>query len=128
MAFSLEGWENERMKISQEEVDEFANLYLNAIANYKDDDIIDMDETWWNYVSIRYQVLAQRGHGEVNAQLPDEYRKNLSVIVTISSSGKKYPPIFIAQGITNACHEQFGAMKSNLCKYEILHSKKGNTS
>lgn len=117
-----------RTEINQEEVSEFARLYLEVITKYHSDDILNMDETSWNYVFMRNQVLSIKGQEDVNAQLPDDYRKSFTVIATISRSGKKYPPVFIAQGTTNACHQQFSDIKTNSRKYEILHSKGGNTS
>ena len=117
-----------RSEINQEEVNEFAKLYLNALMKYNSDDILNMDKTSWNYVFMRNQVLSIKGQEEVNAQLPDDYRRCFTVIATISRSGGKYPPVFIAQGKTNECHKQFGDMTSNPNKYEILHSNGGNTS
>ena len=80
------------------------------------------------FVYVRGQTLAERGTDEVDAQLPDDFRKSFTAIATITAAGGKLPPIFLAQGKTNACHKQFEGMLSADTDYEIFHSSCGNTT
>ena len=72
-------------------------------------------------------MLAITGKEEVDAQLPDDYRKSFSVLATIGADGKKYPPVFIAKGKTNASEKQFDGMTSEPERYVLSHSEGGNT-
>ena len=86
-----------------------------------------MDETPFNYVFLRGRVLAEKGKEEVDAQLPEDYRKSFTVIATIRSDGHKFPPVFLAQGKTMRATNQFSDMNSNENEYELFYSEGGNT-
>ncbi|KAH0805810.1 Mobile element protein [Histomonas meleagridis] len=112
-----------RSDLNEDEVAHFAKQYMKALLNTPPEYILNMDETPWNYVFRRGFVLAERGKEEVDAKLPDDYRKTFTVIATISRSGNKYPPLFLAKGTTNQCHKQFSQMVSSASKYELWHAK-----
>ncbi len=105
----------------ERELDEIFRIYPRRC-------ILNMDESAWNFVYTCGQVLAITGKEEVDARLPDDYRKSFTVIATISASGDRYPPLFLAQGTTNACHKQFEGMLSEDEDYLLHHSKGGNTN
>ena len=116
-----------RSDIDEKEVDLFVNEYAEAFASYPWYLILNADETPWNFVYYRGEVLAITGKEEVDAQLPDDYRKSFSVLATIGADGKKYPPLFIAKGKTSASERQFDNMKSEPERYSVYHSEGGNT-
>ena len=90
-----------RSIINDKEVEEYTTCLFQAFQKFGPDLIGNMDETPWNFVFKRGQILSIRGKEEVDGQLPDDYRKSFTVISTISASGMKYPPIFLAQGTSN---------------------------
>ena len=116
-----------RSIIDQNEVDEYTTEICNAFVNYGPRYIGNMDETPWNFVYKRGEILAITGKEEVDSVLPDDYRKSFTVIATISAAGEKYPPVFLAQGKTSLCHRQFDGMVSDPKDYEVYHSSGGNT-
>ena len=116
-----------RSEIDPKEVDEFVQKMTTVFQNYQKNRIANMDETPWNFVYNRGQVLADTGIEEVKAVLPDDYRKSFTVIATITADGNKLPPIFLAQGTTNKCHKQFSGIDANDSEYDIFHSQGGNT-
>ena len=116
-----------RSIVDQDEVDEYTTKICDAFTNFGTRYIGNMDETPWNFVYKRGQILAITGKEEVDGVLPDDYRKSFTVIATITASGDKLPPIFLAQGKTSLCHRQFEGMISDPKEYEIYHSSGGNT-
>lgn len=116
-----------RSEINEKEVSRYTNEILKAIKEYDKGLIFNMDETPWNFVYRRGKVLAYRSIEEVNAELPEDIKKQFTVISTISSNGEKNSPIFLANGTTNRCHQQFGDMKSNEEEYIVYHSASGKT-
>ena len=116
-----------RSTIDSKEVDEYTTQLCDAFKKFGPRYIGNMDETPWNFVYKRGQILAITGKEEVDGVLPDDYRKSFSVIATISASGEKYPPLFLALGKTSICHRQFDGMKSEPEDYDIYHSSGGNT-
>ena len=117
-----------RSILNQQEVEKFAKQYFKAMSKYPPDLILNMDETPWNFVFMKGQVLAERGKEEVSAQLPEDYRKSFTVIATITNAGTKHPPIFFAQGKTSKSHQQFDEMKTEPHEYELWHSDGGHTN
>ena len=117
-----------RSELDPQEIQKFAKKYFKALNKYPPELILNMDETPWNFVFMRGQVLAERGKEEVDAQLPDDYRKSFTVIATITNAGTKHPPVFLAKGKTASCHQQFADMKTESCQYELWHSIGGNTN
>ena len=116
-----------RSDINQEEVDEYITSYKEIFTEYHWSRIGNMDETPFNFVFLRGCVLAEKGTENVSAQLPDDYRKSFTVISTVSADGHKFPPIFLAQGKTTKCTNQFSEMKSDPATYELFFSPGGNT-
>lgn len=116
-----------RSEIDEEEAQQFANDFLEVFSNMPWNLILNMDETPWNFVYTRGEVLAQKGTEEVNAKLPEDYRKCFTTIATISADGNRFPPIFLAKGSTNKCHQQFEGMTSDDNDYLLYHSAGGNT-
>ena len=90
-------------------VNEFFTI-ADVFASYPCDSILNMDEKTWIFVFLRGEVLAEKGSEEVKAQLPDDYRKQFTVVATICANGNKYPPLFLAHGRTERCHQQFDGM------------------
>lgn len=86
-----------------------------------------MDETPWNFVYLRGKVLAYHTMEEVNAALHEDFKKQFTVVSTISSDDEKYPPIFLANGTTNRCEQHFSEMKSEENDYFLFHSTSGKT-
>lgn len=117
-----------RSEINKKEVKNYSKEIYDALLNYKKELIFNMDETAWNFVYKRGEVLAEVGNEEVDAQLPDDIKKCFTVISTISASGDKYPPIFLATGTTNRCEKQFEGMQSDDNQYYINHGKAGKTT
>ena len=115
-----------RSEIKQEEVDIFTKELSEVIKDYGVDRVINMDETPWCFVYAHGKVLVQKGVEEVEAQLPDDFRRQMTVIATIKANGEKLPPLFLAKGTTAKCHQQFEGMLSKE-KYEIYHSSSGKT-
>ena len=115
-----------RSEIDDAEVNEYVRQYAEAFSTFPWHRILNGDETPWNFVYYKGEVLAETGTEEVAAQLPDDYRKSFTVMATIGADGTKYPPIFFAKGSTKMCHRQFDGMESDPSKYEILHSEGGN--
>ena len=116
-----------RSEIIESEVNQFHAELHEVFSQYPVHRILNMDETPWHFVFIRGEVLAERGSEEVSAQLPDDYRKSFTAIATIGADGSKYPPLFLAQGMTNKSIRQFDRMESNENSYELWYSKGGNT-
>ena len=116
-----------RSDVNQREVDIYTAELLNAFKTFGYERTLNMDETAWNYVYKRGKVLSIKGQEEIDASLPDDYRKSFTAISTISAAGRKFPPIFLATGKTLRCHHQFDGMESNPSDYEIYHSEGGNT-
>ena len=116
-----------RADISQEEVEEYALIYKEVFSSVPWNRILNMDETPLNYVSNRTEVLAECGTEQVNAQLPIDPKANFTILATISMNGDKLPPVFLAQGKTHVCHQQFDGIDSSE-PYEILHSPGGFTN
>ena len=116
-----------RSEIDEKEVDQYVREVQEIFTLYPWYLILNCDETPWNFVYLRGQVLAERGTEEVNAQLPDDYRKSFTALCTISASGKKFPPLFLATGKTPMCQQQFSEMKSPASEYELFYSSGGNT-
>ena len=79
------------------------------------------------FVYRRVKVLAYRSIEEVNAELPENIKKQFTLISTISSDGEKNSPIFLVTGTTNRCHQHFADMKSNEEDYILYHSASGKT-
>ena len=117
-----------RSEVSEEEVSNYAREYMEIIQEYPMNRILNGDETPWNIVFNRGDVLAETGTESVNAQMTEDYRKSFTAFCTISANGDRLPPLFLAQGSTNACHQQFAGMSSEETKYEIYHSPGGNTN
>ena len=116
-----------RNELNQDEVEEYAREYVEIFTHYHWSRIVNMDETNWNLVFHHGLVLAERGKEEVTAVLPDDYRKNFSVLASITADGGKLPPVFLAKGSTARCHQQFGDMTLTEEAYEIFHSSGGFT-
>ena len=116
-----------RSDIKEEEVEQYAREYAEVIAIYPHERILNMDETPLNLLSTKTEVLAEVGTEEVNGQLPGDPKQNFTVICTITASGEKLPPVFLAQGKTPLCHQQFSGISSTE-PYEILHSPAGFTN
>ena len=116
-----------RSTISSEEVDKYTREICEIFAEFGMRRIANMDETPWNFVFKRGKVLSITGKEDVDAQLPDDYKKSFTVISTIVANGQKFPPIFLAKGKTNQCHGQFDGMESQPHDYEVFHSPGGNT-
>ena len=93
-----------RSDIKEEEVEQYAREYAEVIAIYPHERILNMDETPLNLLSTKTEVLAEVGTEEVNGQLPGDPKQNFTVICTITASGEKLPPVFLAQGKTPLCH------------------------
>ena len=116
-----------RSIIDPSEVDYYAREYAEVFANIPWNRILNVDETPLNYVTTTHEVLAERGTEEVNGQLPIEAKLNFTVIATIAANGDKLPPVFLAQGKTRQCLQQFADMESNE-PYELLFSPAGFTN
>ena len=116
-----------RSIISQQEVDIYTKELCEIYEQYGLNRIANMDETPWNFVYKRGKVLSITGKEEVDAVLPDDYKKSFTVISTIIANGSKLPPLFLAKGKTNQCHMQFDGMESHPQDYEVFHSPGGNT-
>lgn len=114
-----------RSIIKQSEVDQYTNELCEIFKKFDPSRIANMDETPFNFVYKRGKVLAIRGKEEVDAQLPDDYKKSFTVVVTITANGNKLPPIFLARGTSPSCHKQFRGMESDDELYEVFHSKGG---
>ena len=114
-----------RSDIDEREVDAYLTTIAEIFASYPWDRILNMDETPWNFVFLRGEVLAETGSEEVRAQLPDDFRKQFTVVATIGVNCTKFPPLFLAHGKTARCHQQFDGMKSDSADYEIFHSSGG---
>lgn len=114
-----------RSDINEREVDAYLTTIAEIFASYPWDRILNMDETPWNFVFLRGEVLAETGSEEVRAQLPDDFRKQFTVVATIGVNCTKFPPLFLAHGKTARCHQQFDGMKSDSADYEIFHSSGG---
>lgn len=85
---------------------EVANYCRNifcALKKYDKGLIFNMDETAWNFVYKRGEVLAQVSKEEVEAQL--------LVISTISANCDKHPPLFFTTVLTNRCEQQFDGIR-----------------
>lgn len=117
-----------RSEVSEEEVTQYAQEYMQIIQEYPMTRILNADETPWNIVFNKGEVLAETGTESISAQMTDDYRKNFTAFCTISASGDVFPPLFLAQGSTNSCHHQFDGMESDPAKYELFHSPGGNTN
>jgi hypothetical protein len=111
-----------------EEVIKFTHEYAEVLQRYPWGRVLNMDETPWNFVFLRGEVLAIKGREEVHAELPDDYRKSFTAISTISADGGRFPPLFLAMGKTERCHQQFQDMQSPIGSYEVYHSPGGNTN
>ena len=85
-----------RTEIDEGEVEEYATAYAKIFSLFPWNRILNMDETAWQFVYVRGQTLAERGTEEVDAQLPDDFRKSFTAIATITAAGGKLPPIFLA--------------------------------
>ena len=118
---------NKRSTIDQREVDLYTQEICEVFRDYPKQRIANADETAWNYVFKRGEVLAMTGKEEVDARLPDDYKKSFTVISTITADGGKLPPVFLATGKTYRCHQQFEGMETDPQEYEIFHSPGGNT-
>ena len=116
-----------RSDINEDEVIKYSYEYMEAFSQYPWRQIVNMDETNWQYNNLIGKVLAKVGDETVQASLPNDYRKNFSCIATIAADGHKFPPIFIAKGTTNRCHAQFENMESEDSDCIIAHSKSGFT-
>ncbi len=116
-----------RSTISEKEVEEFRKKRAEIFKNFSSDRIGNMDETPWHFVFARGQVLAETGTEEVSATLPEDKRACFTVIATILANGAKCKPLFLAQGKTNRCHQQFSEMESDAQLYEIFHAAGKNT-
>ena len=114
-----------RSDINEEEVNQYIKEFEEIFTDYPWYLILNADETPWNYVFLRGDVLAETGKEEVQAQLPDDYRKTFTALCTISASGKKYPPLFLASGKTPQCMQQFAGMESDASDYELYYSSGG---
>ena len=116
-----------RTDIDETEVDVFIQEYMEIFSDYPFFRIVNMDETPFNYVFLRGQVLAEKGKEEVDAKLPDDYRKSFTAIASITADGKKLPPIFLATGKSPRSMQQFDGMSSKTSDYELFYSEGGNT-
>lgn len=87
-----------------------------------------MDETPWNFIFARGQVLAEVGAEEVVC-VPQHIKQKFIVLETINLAGQKFPPIFLATGKTDLCHRQFDGISQRFRDmYIVDHSTGGNTS
>ena len=116
-----------RAELCPKEVEIFTREYVEIITTFPGELVLNMDETAWNFVFKRGEVFAEIGVEEVEAGLPDDFRKSFTVITTISAAGEKFPPLFLAKGKTPICHRQFNGMETNRQLFNIFHSPGGNT-
>lgn len=117
-----------RSDIDEKDVSRYTDEILDAIKSYDKDKIYNMDETPWNFTYRRGKVLSYRATEEVKAELPEDIKKQFTVISTIASNGNKFPPIFLATGTTIRCENQFADMTSNVKDYFLYHSESGKTN
>ena len=117
-----------RSSINIEEVAEYSREYSEVLTALPWSRVLNMDETPFNFVFLRGEVLAEKGAESVQAELPDDYRKSFTVIATITADGGKFPPLFLATGKTKVSHRQFAEMKSSDSDYFIYHSPGGRTN
>lgn len=86
------------------------NIY-RALKIYDKGLIFNMDETAWNFVYKRGEVLAEVLKEEVESQLLDYLKKCFTVISTISANCDKHLPLFFATVLTNRCEQQFDGIR-----------------
>ena len=69
--------------------------------------IANMDETAWRLSNGRLQTLAKTGSDEVTCYTQIDERKCLTVICTITASGKKLAPWVIVKGKTERAEQRY---------------------
>lgn len=116
-----------RSDIPIHEIKEFTKDCIEVFEEFAKDLIFNMDETAWNFVYKRGEVLAHRGVENVDAWLPDDFKKSFTVIATVTAVGGKLPPVFLATGKSYISIKQFEGMESEDDKYLLYHSGGGNS-
>ena len=116
-----------RSIIDPNEVKIYAEEYAEVFGTIPWNRILNVDETPLNYVTATHEILSECGTEEVNGQLPIEAKLNFTVIATIAANGDKMPPVFLAQGKTPQCLQQFADMETSE-PYELLYSPGGFTN
>ena len=116
-----------RSDVSESEVGNFRLKRQEIFDSFPRNRIANMDETSWHFVFARGHVLAECGTEEVAATLPEDKRASFTTIATILADGSKCKPLFLAQGKTSRCHQQFADMVSETDLFEVFHSPGKNT-
>lgn len=94
--------------LNQEQVQVFKAQMRNVVANYPPENIINMDETSFQLLKDQNRAYARVGSDQVNGFSGTDLKLCFTAIGGITMSGEKFPFWLIAQGTTNACHQQFG--------------------
>ena len=85
----------------------FLTDYEVAKAQFRLENILNMDETSWRIVDNRMVTLANRGQDEVRCVFGVEQKTCITVIATIARSGEKLPLWVVATGLTDRAHQKF---------------------
>ena len=98
-----------RTKPNDPIVAEFLQMLEVARLEIPDSRICNMDETAWRLTNRRLETLAKRGSDEVvSSSLIDE-RTCVTVICTVTATGKKLPPWVILKGKTEKTMARYAA-------------------
>ena len=102
-------------------------LFLEEIKEIKDkytlDCIYNADETAWNVAMIGDRTITESGVDGVHININGNPKQNITILSTITASGKKLKLFMIAKGITNSCHKQLGSRA--LTEAIVKHSNSG---
>ena len=86
---------------------QFLTEYEIAKAQFRFENILNMDETSWRIVDSRMVTVANRGQDAVRCVFGVDQKCCITVIATITRSGEKLPLWVVATGLTDKVHEKF---------------------
>lgn len=112
-----------RGPIDQAYVQHYKTSVINAISIYGKDKVINMDETSTPKFLIPRKILGDIGL-DTDFEIPCSKKDSFTSICSVTASGQKLLPWFVARGTTKRTEEKFLEM-DNIDECIITHSANG---
>jgi hypothetical protein len=113
---------SKRPPVTEDQINQFKYHVLEAIHDYGNSAVINMDETRWLVNPQFERTLAEVGAETVHGYSEGDPKADFSVIASISADGSKLPLWIIAKGKSSRCEVSYGTIPD---PHKIVHTISG---
>jgi hypothetical protein len=113
---------SKRPPVNEDQINAFKSHVFEAIHDYGNSSVINMDETKWMINPPIDRTLAEVGVETVHEYSEGDPKAGFSVIASIAEDSTKMPLWIIAKGKTPRCESCYGTIPS---PHKIVHSPSG---